>query len=41
MWINEYRNLDKIIKIIREKTYENELADIFIRELLNRDKKYD
>ena len=41
MWINEYRNLDKIIKIIRENTYENELADIFIRELLNRDKKYD
>ena len=41
MWINEYRNLDKIIKEIRENTYENELADIYIRDLLDRDKEYD
>ena len=41
MWIDEYRNLDKIIKEIRENTYDNELADIYIRELLDRDKKYD
>ena len=41
MWIDEYRNLDKIIKEIREKIYDNELADIYIRELLDRDKEYD
>ena len=32
MWIDKYRNLDKIIKKIREKTYDNELVDIYIRE---------
>ncbi len=41
MWIDEYRNLDKIIKEIREKTYDDELVDIYIRELLDRDKEYD
>ena len=41
MWINEYRNLDTIIKEIRENKYENQLADIYIRELLESDKKYD
>ena len=41
MWKNEYRNFDKIIKEIRENTYENELAEIYIRELLDRDKEYD
>ena len=41
MWIDEYRNLDKIIKEIREKTYDNELVDIYIRELSDRDKEYD
>ena len=41
MWINEYRNLDKIINQIRENVYDNELADIYIRELLDRDKEYD
>ena len=41
MWIDEYRNLDKIIKEIREKTYDGELVDIYIRELLDRDKEYD
>ena len=41
MWIDEYKNLDKIIKEIREKTYDNELVDIYIRELLDRDKEYD
>ena len=41
MWINEYRNLDKIINQIRENIYDNELADIYIRELLDRDKEYD
>jgi len=41
MWIDEYINLDKIIKEIRKNTYNNELADIYIRELLERDKEYD
>ena len=41
MWINEYRNSDKIIKEIRENTYDNELIDIYIRELLDSDKLYD
>ena len=41
MWIVEYRNLDKIIKEIRKNTYDIELADILIRELLYKDKKYD
>ena len=34
-------NLDEIIKEIKENTYDNELADIYIRELLDRDKEYD
>ena len=41
MWIDEYRNLDKIIKESRENIYDNELADIYIRELLDREKEYD
>ena len=41
MWINEYRNLDKIINQIRENVYDNELADTYIRELLDKDKNYD
>jgi hypothetical protein len=41
MWINEYRNSDKIIKEIRENTYDYELIDIYIRELLDSDKLYD
>jgi len=34
-------DLDHIIKEIRENIYENELADIFIGELLGRDKEND
>ena len=34
-------DLDQIIKEIRRNTYDNELADIYIRELLDRDKEYD
>ena len=34
-------DLDRIIKDIRKDTYDNELADIYIRELLDRDKEYD
>ena len=41
MWINFFKNLDEIIKEIRENIFDNELADIYIRELLDRDKKYD
>ena len=33
--------LDQIIKEIVENTYDNELADTYIRELLDRDKEYD
>ena len=41
MWIDEYKNLDKIIKEIRENIYNNELADIYVRELVDQDKEYD
>tara|TARA_B000000557_G_C20511688_1_gene332433 strand:- start:280 stop:405 length:126 start_codon:yes stop_codon:yes gene_type:complete len=41
MWIDKYRNLDRIIEEIRENTYDNELADIYLRELLDRDNEYD
>ena len=41
MQIDKYRNLDKIIEEIRENTYDNELADIYLRELLDRDNEYD
>ena len=34
-------NLDEIIKEIRINTYDNDLADTYIRELLDKDKKYD
>ena len=34
-------DLDQIINEIRENTYDNELADIYIKELLDRDKEYD
>ena len=34
-------HLDEIIKEIRENTYDNELADIYIRELLDSEKEYD
>ena len=32
-------NLDEIIKEIKENTYDNELADIYIRELLDSEKR--
>ena len=41
MWIDKYRNLDNIIEEIRENTYDNELADIYLRELLDRYNEYD
>ena len=34
-------DLDQLIKEIGENTYNNDLADIYIRELLDKDKKYD
>jgi len=34
-------DLDQIIKEIRENKYKNDLADIYIRELLDKDKEYD
>ena len=34
-------DLDQIITEIRKNTYDNELADIYIKELLDRDKEYD
>ena len=33
-------DLVQIIKEIRENAFDNELADIYIRELLDRDKEY-
>ena len=33
--------LEEIIKEINENTYNKELADIYIRELLDRYKEYD
>jgi len=35
------KDLDKIIIEIRENTYDNQLADLYIRELLDREKEYD
>ena len=34
-------DLAQIIKEIRRNTYDNELADIYIKELLDTDKEYD
>jgi len=33
--------LDEIIKEIRGNIYNNELADIYVKELVDQDKKYD
>ena len=35
------KDLDEIIIKIRKNTYDNELAEIYIRELLDREKEYD
>ena len=34
-------NLDEIIKEIKENTYDYELADIYVRELLDQNKEYE
>jgi len=34
-------DLDQIIKEIKENKYNNDLADIYMRELLDKDKEYD
>ena len=34
-------NLDEIIKEIKENSYDNELADIYLRELLDQNKEYE
>ena len=34
-------DLDQIIIENRENTYNNDLAEIYIRELLDKDKEYD
>jgi len=34
-------DLDTIIEEIKENTYDNELADIYIRELLDQNKEYE
>ena len=41
MGLPTMEDLDQITKEIRENTYDNELADIYIRELLDRAKEYD
>ena len=33
-------NLDEIIEEIKRNTYDNELADLYIRELLDQNKEY-
>ena len=35
------KDLDEIIIEIRENTYDNEFADVYIRELFSRGKEYD
>tara|TARA_B100000073_G_scaffold124909_1_gene102100 strand:+ start:547 stop:657 length:111 start_codon:yes stop_codon:yes gene_type:complete len=35
------KDLDEIIIEIRKNTYDNELADIYLREYLDREKEYD
>jgi len=35
------KDLDEIIIEIRENTYDNQLADIYIRDLLDKEKEYD
>ena len=35
------KDLDEIIIKIRKNTYDNELAEIYKREILDRDKEYD
>ena len=35
------KNLDEIIKEIEEQAYDNELADIYKRELLDQNKEYE
>ena len=34
-------NLEEIIKEIKNNLYDNELAEIYIRELLDSEKEYD
>tara|TARA_B100000945_G_C20220284_1_gene520299 strand:- start:327 stop:437 length:111 start_codon:yes stop_codon:yes gene_type:complete len=34
-------DLEQIIEEIKENTYDNELADIYIRELLDQNKEYE
>ena len=34
-------NLDEIIEEIKRNTYDNELADLYIRELLDQNKEYE
>ena len=40
MGLRNFENLDEIIKEIRSNANDNELAEIYMRELLDRDKKY-
>ena len=34
-------NLDEIMKEIRDNKYDNELAELYTRDLLDREKEYD
>ena len=40
MGLRNFENLDEIIKEIKSNANDNELAEIYMRELLDRDKKY-
>ena len=34
-------NLDEIIKEIRDNKYDNKIAEVYTRDLLDREKEYD
>ena len=41
MGVDDYGNIDEMLKEIRESGYDQELVYTYIRELLDMDKEYD